>query len=470
MQESGEKKVNIMYQKYRKLLTGTSLPKGQNITLVELGDLVQHFDEFLESLEESQLEKENAIISNLTELIVDFGSVPKFDHFEDRDYDSQDFPYIAENAVKCFECLKVMLPKIIQLNNSGRCHFLIRVLILCGTHNKQYFWSSKDSISACKDFQNELLKYLKYKDLHSLLCDDAFYPTIFKGILKTMRPSLLKETWMRNPSCCFVFFWILSNVKHPHLVDYIQDIFPPPFMFTSYYAIPQKVIGIRCFDHILDNIPPSLLKLDGKEDVIYHVLKPITYSRELPVIEVVFPCILKLPMMRQQKLNNAGWGEYDEVLLRLLLNVYLENNVKLRSVYLNHIISYIEIVPPFKHLKRILSVTDRHLSISDDAEELNQIACLNILKSVIRSCWPRMENHCLEILISILKLIYDLEAKREAMKKEVCDEMYNLCKECVCLLKNACSTKFQDIVTDYIQEENGLPGVELIKAVMAKDS
>ncbi|KFM70129.1 TELO2-interacting protein 2, partial [Stegodyphus mimosarum] len=139
---------------------------------------------------------------------------------------------------------------------------------------------------------------MKYEDLHSLLCDDTFYPTIFKGILKTMRPSLLKETWMRNPSCCFVFFWILSNVKHPHLVDYIQDIFPPLFMFTSYYAIPQKVIGIRCFDHILDNIAPSLLKLDGKEDVIYHVLKPIIYSRELPLIEVVFPCILKLPMMR----------------------------------------------------------------------------------------------------------------------------------------------------------------------------
>ncbi|KFM70128.1 hypothetical protein X975_26941, partial [Stegodyphus mimosarum] len=69
-----------------------------------------------------------------------------------------------------------------------------------------------------------------------------------------------------------------------------------------------------------------------------------------------------------------------------------------------------------------------------------------------------MENHCLEILISILKLIYDLEAEREGLKRDVYDEMYNLCKECVCLLKNACSTKFQDIVTDYIQEENGLPG------------
>ncbi|KFM70130.1 hypothetical protein X975_26943, partial [Stegodyphus mimosarum] len=133
MQESGEKKANAMYQRYGKLLAGTSLPKGQNINLDELDYLVQHFDEFLESLEESQLEKENAIISNLTELIVDFGSVPKFDHLEDRDYDSRDFPYIAENAVKCFECLKVMLPKIIQLNNSGKRHFLIHVLILCGT-------------------------------------------------------------------------------------------------------------------------------------------------------------------------------------------------------------------------------------------------------------------------------------------------------------------------------------------------
>lgn len=48
------------------------------------------------------------------------------------------------------------------------------------------------------------------------------------------------------------FFYFIS--QHPHLIEYFNDVMPPPFMFTNYYAVPQQVIGIKCFDHILDNV------------------------------------------------------------------------------------------------------------------------------------------------------------------------------------------------------------------------
>lgn len=54
-------------------------------------------------------------------------------------------------------------------------------------------------------------------------------------------------------------------------MDYLPDIFPPPFMFVSYHAVPQKVMGIKCFNHLLDNVVSYCLTLSFFF-VVFHAL------------------------------------------------------------------------------------------------------------------------------------------------------------------------------------------------------
>ncbi|XP_055932268.1 TELO2-interacting protein 2-like [Argiope bruennichi] len=452
-----------IFKRYVKILTG-SIPnneaeyKTKNITLNDIQYLISHLEDFIAAFP-NDLSK-SCIICKLCELTVGFGLVHQVSS-DDRDYSPEDFPYTAVNAVECFQCLKPLLKEVQSMEHGFKRHFLINVLLLCATHNKTYHWSSSNSITSSEEFLSDLLQCTQHSSLMSLLCDDNFHPTIFKGILKKMRPSLMKDTWMLNPSSCYIFSWLLCHVKHPHLVEYLPDVFPPPFMFVSYHAVPQKVLGIQCFSHLLDNVPPTLMKLDGKEDVIFHSLFSLIYLKELPVIEVLFPCLLKLPMMKTQKAKLVYWEERDKIFNHLLFTAEYENNREMKKIYLSHIKDFVECSPPFNHLKRLIEVVKTVLIENPFSDLTCKIITLQILKAVIKSCWPRMEIHCFDILISVL----DLQQQNDVQNN---DEVNELSEECLTLLRFSCEDKFMSLTSSYVEDPN-LPGVELLKRIIAKE-
>ncbi|GIX67678.1 TELO2-interacting protein 2 [Caerostris extrusa] len=335
----------------------------KNIILEDIEILIKNLEDFKKAFQEEF--SSSHIISNLCELIVGFGIVHKISS-DDRDYSAEDFPETAENAVKCFSYLYILLKELELMEHSYKRHFIINVLLLCATHSRNHHWSNCNSISSSK------------------------------GMLKKLRPSLLKDTWMHYPSSCYVFHWLLCHVKHPYLVEYLPDVFPPPFMFVSYHAVPQKVIGIQCFNHLLDNIPPTLIELDEK--LVY-------------------------------------WDEKDKILDRLLFVVDCEDNLELKRLFFSHIKDFVDCSQPFNHLKRMMPILKRNLIENPFSDIKCQITALKILRSVIMSCWPRMKNYCFDILVAILDL------QQQNSTKNI-DEINELSEECLILLKNCCSEHF----------------------------
>ncbi|PRD27521.1 UNVERIFIED_CONTAM: Tti2 [Trichonephila clavipes] len=344
-------KIIMKYAKYLKEVQPpdkNTLPykkRIENCTLEEAGYLINNL-EYVFSTAPKEFSRGH-IICNLSELIVAFGLVHATAS-EDQDYSSEDFPETAKNAVECFKYLKILLENLNPHERANKRFFLIDTILLIATHSETYHWSNEDSIQASKDC---ILEHTRNDDLTSLLCDEYFNPKIFKGILKKMRPMLLKDTWMLNPSSCYIFYWLLSHVKHPDLADYLSDVFPPPFMFVSYHHDDQKVIGMKCFDHLLDNVPPSLMVLTGNEDAIFHTLHPLIHSHERPIIQILFSCLLKLPMMKIKQKKYTFWGDCDQVLLRLLNCAEFEHDPQKKKLYLSHVRDFIVCTSPMLHLK-----------------------------------------------------------------------------------------------------------------------
>ncbi|GFU10449.1 TELO2-interacting protein 2 [Nephila pilipes] len=459
--------------KYAKYLNEIQIPdekklsyenRLKNFTLEEAKYLIDHLEDLYTTLPKEF--STGRIICDLGELVVAFGLVHTTIS-EDRDFSSEDFPDTAQNAVKCFEYLKILLEKLKPQEYAYRRRFFIDIILLIATHNKIYHWSNNHSVLACKGFLNCLWQHSGYDNLSSFLCDENLKPTLFKGILKKMRPSLLKDTWMLNPSSCHIFYFLLLKVKHSYLADYISDVLPPAFMFISYHATPQKVLGLSCFDYILDNIPPSLLISTGTEEAIFHSIHPLIYSKELHVIEIVFPILKKLLVMKSHKIKPVNWNEYDQIMTHLLHSMECETNRKIKELYFSHLRNYIVqknyCTYPEKHLKRLIKVLKAVLVEDSSFNMQCQIIALEILKSVIKWCWPRMEYHCFDILVSIL----GLQEQYISSNDEV-DEITRLSEECLTLLRYSCDRKFKDLVLNYI-EDPLIPGGDLLKKVLKKE-
>ncbi|KAG8181685.1 hypothetical protein JTE90_019223 [Oedothorax gibbosus] len=461
-----------IFEKYAALLASETLPiddagyKKNDIRLEEVTCVIRHLSQFI-----SRISKELSrgyIISRLSDLIVGFGLVHKVDS-DERDFGPEDFLCIAENAVKCFQCLKLLLKEVQDLSQGQTHNFLISSLLLCATHFENHYWTTDASNRMCKEFIQDVLQNTKQKSISSLLTDDSFYPTIFKGSLKKIRPILLKDTWMLYPSSCYIFSWLLHHVKHPFLVDYLSDVLPPAFMFVSYYKPPQQAIGIQCFNHVLDNVPQSLIKLDGTEDAIYHSLFSFTYSKEPCIVEQLFPCLLKLPMMEPSKTQSVLWMEFDNIFNNLLFNMAVENNLELKRLFLSQVLNFCVHSPPFKHLKRLIAVIKQSITDEISADVVCRITALKILKTVIQCCGPRMKNYCFEVLVLILEL-QENKANLSNSSTSTIEELDHLCKECILLLRFACTEKFELLTANFTGDCPNLPQAKFLRNVLVADS
>lgn len=433
--------------------------RTENYTLEEAEYLIDHLEDLFSTLPKEF--SRDHIMCDLSELIVAFGLVHTTT-CDDRDFSSEDFPDTAINAVECFKYLKILIEKLELQEYAYRRHFFIDVTLLIATHSETYHWSNKDSILACNNFLDFLLQHANHKNLSSLLCDEHFNPTIFKSVLKKMRPLLLKDTWMHNPSSCYMFHWLLNHVKHPHLADYLSDVFPPPFMFVSYHAVDQKVIGLKCFEHLLDNVPPSLMVLTGNEEAIFHSLHPLIYSKEIVVIDILFSCLFKLPMIKSKQKKLAFWDECSKIMNHLLHSTEFENDVQIKRLYLSHIRNFMVSDSPIKHLKYLIKIVKLVLVEDTISDKQCQIIALEILQNIIKCSWPRMEKYCFDILVSIISLL-----EKYGSPNDEDDEINRLSEKCLSLLKFSCYRKFMSLVSRFI-DDSEMFGVKLLKKVMGK--
>ncbi|GFW93881.1 uncharacterized protein TNCV_4221611 [Trichonephila clavipes] len=114
------------------------------------------------------------------------------------------------------------------------------------------------------------------------------------------------------------------------------------------------------------------------------------------------------------------------------------------------------------HLIAILRAT---IASDQSQSKESQIICLEIVQSIIKWCWPRMEYHCFDILVCIL----DLQEQSTAdASSDAVGKINHLSEECLTLLMYSCERKFKSLVADYI-EDSEMPGHELLKKVMQKE-
>ncbi len=258
--------------------------------------------------QENVKSKLEAIYIRLGTKLYDIGTVAEFKGHEDIGYEEYDFDGVAEKADICMKCFYQIIKK---LNENGQKKFegekyiekiivfwAVRGLCLSAEHLCDNLWTNEKSKTTAAQLQNAILDLCQCSSITQLLCDppETYFHQkgLVRQILEHILPKLQKKNWKQNPSMKHVFTWCLSNIKFPYLSDYLDKCLPCTLLFVDDFQLDNKVIGVRCLQHIVDSVSGTELGWYGRAEVVYEALQHQLYTHEVALLDVLVPCLLSV--------------------------------------------------------------------------------------------------------------------------------------------------------------------------------
>uniref|UniRef100_T1I7H1 Uncharacterized protein n=1 Tax=Rhodnius prolixus TaxID=13249 RepID=T1I7H1_RHOPR len=168
---------------------------------------------------------------------------------------------------------------------------VVHLLILCGEHSALEYWSSHITMEITKKIADQLLQLFHKNTVEELIMGSRF---IFKNALLELRPKLLLSTWKCNPAAVLCYHWLLMKVRAPFLNEYLSDVLPTALIITDDFEEPNRLRGLKCITHIVNNVTKADLQMYGQCDVILEALQPILYCREVDLLEQFLVCFVTI--------------------------------------------------------------------------------------------------------------------------------------------------------------------------------
>ncbi|KAJ9574524.1 hypothetical protein L9F63_008297, partial [Diploptera punctata] len=250
----------------------------------------------------------------------------------------------------------------------------VNILLLCGEHASQDSWTSDKTIQLCEDLLEILYKFWHCSSVSELLTG-AEYEALLSPALLALRPKLLKNTWKTFPAAISCYHWLLFHIKSPHLGPHLTSVVPTALIILDDFVPENKILGIRCLQHITDNATRTELGWYGHGDVIYKSLERLIYERDAIIIEPLISCLIvvlnKLDGGYIKDQNNYEWSRYDEILDKLLQQMELEDRLALRMAYVKHLPALVQAsgLRMCRWSNKFLKVCSRYLEVAGFSEQ-----------------------------------------------------------------------------------------------------
>ncbi|XP_070808438.1 TELO2-interacting protein 2 [Pituophis catenifer annectens] len=330
---------------------------------------------------------------------------------------------------------------------SSILHQVAGPIFICAvTHGAERPWTQPRSQCGAQELLDALLRVLEYKSIPEFLRGTREGERgWFVVVMQCLKPELTKETWQCNPATKYVFCFVLQEIQRPWLGDHLEKVLPPSLLLSDDYRVENKILGVRCLHHIIQNVPAAVLGQFNRVQVVYHALFNHLYSREAQLVQVVLLCILDVLLVLERAPQQLSpkprrVTASDRVLQLLLTHMEAESQLSLRRIYAKSLPAFVERlgIRIVHHLKRLQRVIVGYLEIPDGPEEAARIAMLETLKYTIEYAWPRMTCRLAIILKALLRMMWDVVTDRSTIPEPVKATLLQRATKCLLLL-NHCS-------------------------------
>ncbi|XP_059823018.1 TELO2-interacting protein 2 [Hypanus sabinus] len=345
------------------------------------------------------------------------------------------------------------------------------LVIFCATHCQEMPWTSAASRLAADELLAATVQASRCKTLVEFLCGSQEEGGGALGaVLHLMKPQMSKNTWKLNPATKHVFRWLLQRVRRPWLAEHLDTVLPPSLLFSDDYRTENKILGVRCLQHVIDNVPAAELLQYNRAQVVYHALFTHLYTPEASLIQTVLSCLLDLlPVIEKPHVTRGQQraNHYDKVFCLILSHMEVEDKIPLRRVYAKHLPVFIERlgILVVRHLKRLQRVILGYLEVYDGPEETARLCVLQAFQNMIQQAWPRMSMRLEVLLKSLLKFIYDVATDQSPTPPRVREELLHDATQCLILLNRCCERKVTVLLEGVRQNCENVTVLECLQRV-----
>ncbi|XP_069182953.1 TELO2-interacting protein 2-like [Procambarus clarkii] len=438
-----------------------------------------HNDKLLNLLERLNISGSQVCEDELTSIItyvIEACRVPPLQNV-DLPYTELDFEGVANNAEIQLNVVIQIIQKIYSVKKQGYhfSHLFIRnavvncFLVACEFSDENWEWVNKKAASASKNVMNKLCEVCQCKSVRELL-NGEFTDTsersyqnsgtslenekeisYIKFILQAFSGIFNKNNWKTYPSLKMSYWKILQYLNQKTLGEQLAYLLPPALFIVDDWEQRNKVLGLNCLLYIIRNTTGSELRWYGRGAVIYDALKPILYSREAKVLEILYPAITEVAYILESDPSNAGKlkseSAHDIILHQLLREMRHEQKLALRSVYAVSLPSILSSMGIFaiRWSQTLMDVCSDYLATCEGLAASDRISILRALQVYVQKCWPQVHTDASSMVQMVVRLLYDVTAEDSDYSPQIVCDITKEAELLINLLNSAAPKTMQEL-------------------------
>ncbi|XP_044171239.1 TELO2-interacting protein 2-like isoform X2 [Acropora millepora] len=315
------------------------------------------------------------------------------------------------------------------------CEILSFICIHCHCSSIAELLTGDSKICPCGDFTDE------FTPEDTSAQGQVFPSGLFSHVFDYLRPNLLRETWKKSPMACPALVWCTMQLKYPYVSDHFGKLMSPLLLLIDDYEVKNKVMGLRCVRHIVENMNSAELGWFGRADVFYEAIQRHLYTSEPSVATALYPCLISILKVVEFSPTKPKFGRKT-----VLTSMEFESKIAMRRVCSSHLKHFIQHmgITTLRHFKRLLRVIFSYLEVSDYPNEEARLEILDTLHTTMVYAWPRIPHHSSSILKSLLKLQVDVKDSAPHLTAQAYQQLNEKISECLFMLLMCCGTPVEE--------------------------
>jgi hypothetical protein len=319
----------------------------------------------------------------------------------------------------------------------------VPLILVCGENAQSAPWTTPDLISASYrllSLTRAVLYVMSTPELLLSTGDGEFASgQIVRWCVEDLKVKLEKDVWKRFPGAQAAFSWLLNQFCAPDLSEFLPEFLPFSLRFIDDWETKNKIRGILCLGHIINNVSSTELRWYGRSELIESTLGNLLSIKDVELALVLLPTYLDFITAVGREEGGTKLDACDRLTGKLLENVEMATDTETRRFYAAQLPPMIELqkVKIVRWQTKFFNAASAALVVQDAR---TRVSVLTATRKLLVAAGEQARPHARTAFEMLLRLLYELKDEEEDD-----EEVFSLTRKLLLVVAKLANEEFRSL-------------------------